>query len=63
MDNYVEFEASCTAATDRALLLDLEGEEVWVPRSQVRNDSDIESAGDAGCVYITTWFAKKENLV
>lgn len=50
--------------TDKAFLLRLDdGEEVWIPRSQVA-DADTVAEGDCHCtVSVTEWFAEKEGLV
>ena len=48
--------------TDKALLLRIDGEEVWVPLSQIADSDDYE-VGDMDCtVSVTEWFASKEGL-
>lgn len=42
--------------TDRAALINFDGEEKWIPRSQI---VDIDHEG----VILTQWFARKEGLV
>jgi hypothetical protein len=46
------------AETDRAVLLDFGGIEIWIPRSQIEDD-DLE---EAGTVSVTEWFAEQEEL-
>ncbi len=63
--NYVHLDVDeVVRETDKALLLRLEeGEEVWVPLSQIA-DSDQYGAGDRDCtISVTSWFAEKEGLV
>jgi len=55
-------------AKEKALLIRLDelGEEKWIPRSVLEDDSEItEEAeeGDEGEVIVKTWFAEKEGLV
>jgi len=58
-------EAIVVHATAKALLLDLDGEEHWIPRSVLRKGSTVGDCaiGEQGCVVLPEWFAKKEGLV
>lgn len=50
------------AATDKALLVeapDLD-EPVWVPQSQITDDSEVWKVGDEGDLHVTDWFASKQ---
>jgi hypothetical protein len=49
--------------TDKALLLRLDdGEEVWVPLSQIA-DNELYFEGDRYCcIFVSQWFAEKEGL-
>jgi len=48
--------------TDGALLIRFEeGEEKWVPRSQIA-DHELLNEGDETTVSITDWFCDKEGL-
>jgi len=56
----------CTveAETAKAVLVvipDL-NKKVWIPKSQVHEDSEVEEKGDEGALAITAWFAEKEGL-
>jgi len=44
---------------DAVLVLDDNGEEVWVPQSQIHDDSEVWRRGDEGTLVVTDWFAKK----
>ena len=46
--------------TEKALLvLTDEGEEVWVPKSVVDEDSEVYQKDDEGTLIVQEWFAKK----
>jgi hypothetical protein len=57
------FEAHCTRETEKALLCVINGEEVWIAKSQVHDDSEIEGEGDEGTLAIPTWLAEEKGLV
>lgn len=55
------------ATSEQAILIDFTelGEEAWIPRSVITDDSEVpEDAekGDEGEVAVKTWFAEKEGL-
>ena len=54
-------------STPKALLVALEdiGEEKWIPRSVIHDDSELydECDHDAGEVVVKAWWAQKEQLV
>lgn len=48
--------------TDRALLLRIDGEEHWVPLSQISDEGDYDE-GDEGCtISVTEWIADQKGL-
>jgi len=51
-------------ATDRALLIRIvtRDEPIWVPKSQIHDDSEVYAEGHEGDVYVTSWWAAKEGL-
>jgi hypothetical protein len=50
--------------TDRALLVVFEnGAEEWIPKSQIRDDSQVNEKGDAGELAIPVWLAEEKNLL
>lgn len=59
----VEFEAFCKAESDKAILCVIDGEEVWIPLSQVDDDSEVYSKGDEGSLIITEWIAEQKGLI
>ena len=50
--------------TDSALLCVVEDlEEVWIPKSQIDDDSDVTGSGDVGNLVIPEWLAIEKELV
>lgn len=49
-------------ATEKALLVEVDGDEVWIPQSQIDDDSEVSKEGDEGKLVISQWFANKEGL-
>lgn len=51
------------AETEKAILVEIEGEKHWVPKSQIHDDSEVyskESGG--GTLIVSEWWAKKQGL-
>jgi hypothetical protein len=42
-----------------ALLVQLGGERVWVPLSQLHEDSEVKTGFDHGVLIVSRWFARK----
>jgi len=50
--------------TGKALLcVTKEHGEVWVPHSQIHDDSETYKEGTSGTLGVTEWFAKKEGWI
>jgi len=58
----VELDVFCIAETDLAILVDIDGEEIWIPRSQIEDDSEVVEKGDEGTLIISGWLAEQEGL-
>jgi hypothetical protein len=53
-------EVKAIRATKQALLiLTDEGDEVWVPKSVIHDDSEVYEDGHEGTLVVQEWFAKK----
>jgi len=53
----------CIRETDRALLVRLEdGDEHWIPKSVIHDDSEVYELGGEGTLVVQGWFARKEGL-
>jgi len=50
-------------ATEKALLCVIEGEEVWVPTSQIHDASEVYEAGGEGKLVVTMWLAEQKGWV
>lgn len=55
------------ATTGSALLVDVDGEDIWFPWSQIHENSELyEGAaerGDEGELVVTEWVAKQKGLL
>lgn len=59
----VELEdVECLKDTGKALLCLIGKREVWVPQSQVHDDSEVYAKGHKGQLVIMSWFAEQEGL-
>ena len=56
-------DVSCTAATEMAIQCKIDGEKVWIPQSQVDEDSEVWELGHRGTLIITEWIAKEKELI
>jgi hypothetical protein len=52
----------CLRATEKAILCEIEGDEVWIPQSQVTEDSEVWKPGQEGTLVITRWIARQKDL-
>jgi hypothetical protein len=48
--------------TDAAFLLDIDGEEIWVPKSQVADARDYVKGDENVSMSITEWIARQKGL-
>jgi hypothetical protein len=61
--NWVHLE-DCTVlrTTEKAVQVEWQGEELWLPRSQVSEDEKYE-AGDSGVtISVTEWLARQKGI-
>jgi hypothetical protein len=61
----VEFEVEeVKVETDKAILVEIEGEEYWVPKSQVDDASEVYSKEHgSGTLVVALWWAEQKGLV
>lgn len=66
MADTVEFpDCTCRIDTDHALLVrfpDMD-DAVWIPKSQVDDDSEVYKKGTSGTLVITEWIATEKGLI
>lgn len=48
--------------TDKAVQVQVDGAEHWLPASQLDPDHDLPEVGSLGVVYVATWLAEREGL-
>ena len=46
----------CETETSMALLVIVNGQSEWIPKSQIAGDSEVQAKGDRGILTITEWF-------
>jgi hypothetical protein len=54
--------------TDKAIFVAIgdgikSGERMWIPKSQVHDDSEIWKLGQEGTLVITEWIAEQKGLI
>jgi len=60
----VEFEnVVCTASTAQAILVLVEGRKVWIPQSQIHDDSEVYGVDHRGTLIVSEWIAIEKRLV
>lgn len=52
----------CEAETDKAILVSIEAEDFWIPKSHIEDDSEVYEKGNEGTLVISDWIAKKNSL-
>lgn len=50
------------AATEKAVLIDIDGEDIWLPTSQLDADYSNEVGEGAGHMFVTEWIAKQKGF-
>jgi hypothetical protein len=56
------YDCVAVAETDAALLVDVDGEETWFPKSHISEESEVQHEGDAGTLIVTRWIAEQKGL-
>jgi len=59
-------DAKCVHQTDRAIKVeapDFGDEQIWIPQSQITEDSEVYKLGTEGTLVVSDWFAEKEGWV
>ncbi len=58
------FTATCKVETEKALLCVLEtGDEIWIPKSLIADDSQVTRRGDVGELAAPLWFFEREGVL
>lgn len=67
-DKYVKFEdCSCVAESEKAIKvvgpeIGSEANNVWIPKSQIHEDSEVYANATDGDLIISLWIAKEKGL-
>lgn len=62
-DEYEEIhEATCVAETAKAIRVDLGDRQLWVPKSQLGEENEVDGVGVVGTLVVRRWFAEKEGI-
>ena len=63
MSQYIHIEAEeIKRVTDKALLAVIDGDEYWLPLSQIADSDDYEGGETDVTLSITEWIAKEKGL-
>ena len=66
MSDPVRFEvAGVDAESEKAILVEIDGEKCWVPKSQIHEDSEVyskKSGEGGGTLIVSAWWARKNGL-
>jgi hypothetical protein len=55
--------AEAIKETAMALLCEIDGKQVWIPKSQIDDDSEVWEEGQSGELIINEWLAKEKGLI
>ena len=62
-DKLFRCQATALKETDNGgLLVDVDGEEVWIPRQAIDDKSEVYREGDEGELVIEHWSAERKGL-
>jgi hypothetical protein len=53
----------CLSQTKMAIKVLVDGEEYWIPKSQVNEDSEVYQKGDEGKLIVPRWLAEEKEMV
>lgn len=63
-DDKVEFPGTVAIReSPAALLCRIDGDNHWIPKSHIHDDSEVYKEGDTGTLIISEWIAKAKGLV
>jgi hypothetical protein len=59
-EEFVSINADVVCFTDKAILVDFQGEEVWLPLSQIET---FDANSSPNRVTMTAWIAKQKGII
>lgn len=60
--NKVKIKATVLKETTGALLVDIDGGQHWIPKSQIDDDSEVYKEDDTGELIISEWIAAQKGI-
>tara|TARA_A100001391_G_C5053272_1_gene274032 strand:- start:453 stop:719 length:267 start_codon:yes stop_codon:yes gene_type:complete len=61
---YLEFECMhVEKETEKALQVVINNQTLWVPKSQIAEDSEVSSEGQSGVIKLSEWIAGEKGLL
>lgn len=61
---YCEVDVEVIRETDAAILCDVGNDEpVWIPKSQISDESEVYKAGQAGTLLVAEWLALDKRMI
>ncbi len=62
--NKAKFEnVRCIRESASAILCAIDGDEIWIPQSQVDDDSEVFGKNHHGTLIVSQWIAEEKSLV
>ncbi len=63
-DGHVSFDkVTVIRETEAALLLRIDGDDHWIPKSHIHDDSEVYKDGTEGELIVSEWIATQKRLV
>lgn len=62
-EGYFMGHGECVKETADALCVAVDGEEIWFPKSQIHDFSEVTEEGDEGDFVITVWLARQRGYL
>jgi hypothetical protein len=56
-------DVTAKASSSKALLCEIDGEEFWIPKSQIHDDSEVYAKDQTGKLVISRWIAEEKGLI
>lgn len=58
MEDNFAIEAEAIRETQKEILVEVDDEQIWVPKGQIRPGSTVTKKGDIGTLMVSQWLAK-----
>lgn len=61
--NYYVGKVKSIRESDKALLVRVEDEGLWIPKSQIHDDSEVWKEGQEVDFFVSEWFAEQKGWI